>query len=400
MTECYSPVMDQKANERTDRYLKIPADIILSKEGMGIVSQSQLPISKMKNHMGAVKEGIQANSINAQTLQKMVMNSYVEEVFVQQPQLLAFRNELISSNNLIVYAILYKKLTPTISDKLFQCPIVKDFNRKNPKNAIVNLQQINRKVMEELMLRQKEIFDALKKEIHTEVLRRIAENTSLSREDKQLQTRSLDKFIAWIDQRIWYLYYIICQTGSRQEILRDLSGIIAVYLKRTQIATHLSSLVMELVQNAEKAHFERLVVRRDLTEPGGTDKYLRKKENRDAVAAMAKQVNELMTVAWNMNPDRSSVGHQYRISVTITNFGLVDEVTRVRINKKMKTDVDGLSIAEFYSSGKSDKLGAGLGLLYNSYLEDYCHSEGIYYRCNIIPESKSEKTTVSIDISL
>jgi hypothetical protein len=392
--------MDQTANERTDRYLKIPADIILSKDGMGIVSQSQLPISKMKNHMGAVKEGIQANSINAQTLQKMVMNSYVEEVFVQQPQLLAFRHEIISSNNLIVYAILYKKLTPTISDKLFQCAIVKDFNRKNPRNAIVNLQQINRKVMEDLMLRQKEVFDGLKKEIHSEVLRRISENSALSREDKQLQTRSLDKFIAWIDQRIWYLYYVICQTGSRQEILRDLSGIIAVYLKRTQIATHLSSLVMELVQNAEKAHFERLVVRRDLTEPGGTDKYLRNKENRDAVAALAKQVNELMTVAWNMNPDRSTVGHQYRISLTITNYGLVDEITRVRINKKMKTDVDGLSIADFYSSGKSDKLGAGLGLLYNSYLEDYCHSEGIYYRCNIIPEPKTEKTTVSIEISL
>lgn len=393
--------MDQPASERKDKYLKLPADIILSKEGMGIVSQSQLSISKMKNHTGAVKEGIGASCINAQTLQKMVMNSYVEEIFVQQPQLLALRHELISANNLVVYAILYKKLTPSISDKLFQSPIVKDFNRKNPKNAIVNLQQINRKAMEELMLRQKDLFDTLKKEIHEEVLRRISENSSLSREDKQLQTRSLDKFIAWIDQRIWYLYYIICQTGSRQEMMRDLAGIIAVYLKRTQIATHLSSLVMELIQNAEKAHFERIVVKRDLTEPGGADKYLRKKENRDAVAGAAKQYNELMTVAWNMNPDRSAVGHQYRIRITITNLGLIDEVTRVRINKKMKAEVDGLSIADFYSGdSKADKLGAGLGLLYNSYLEDYCHSEGIYYRCNIIPEPKTEKTTVSIDISL
>ena len=158
--------MDQPANERKDRYLKMPADIILSKEGMGIVSQSQLAISKMNDHKGAHKEGVAAGSINAQTLQKMVMNSYVEEIFVHQPQLLTFRNEIISTNNLVVYAMLYKKLTPTISEKLFQSPIVKDFNRKNPKNAIVNLQQINRKAMEELMLRQKDLFDTLKKEIH------------------------------------------------------------------------------------------------------------------------------------------------------------------------------------------------------------------------------------------
>jgi len=393
--------MDQPASERKDRYLKMPADIILSKEGMGIVSQSQLAISKMNDHKGAHKEGIAAGSINAQTLQKMVMNSYVEEILVHQPQLLTFRNEIISTNNLVIYAMLYKKLTPTISDKLFQSHIVKDFNRKNPKNAVVSLQQINRKTMEELMLRQKGAFDALKKEIHNEVERRIAENTALSIEDKQLQTRSLDKFIAWIDPRIWYLYYIICQTGARQEMLRDLSGIIAVYLKRTQIATHLSSLVMELIQNAEKAHFERIVIRRDLTGPGGADAYLRKKENREVVAATAKQYNELMYVAWNMNPDRSTVGNQYKISITITNYGLVDEVTRVHISKKMKTEVDGISIAGFYNGGDSpDKLGAGLGLLYNSYLEDYCHSEGIYYRCNVIPEPKTEKTTVAIDISL
>ena len=47
--------MDQPASERKDKYLKLPADIILSKEGMGIVSQSQLSISKMKNHTAAVK---------------------------------------------------------------------------------------------------------------------------------------------------------------------------------------------------------------------------------------------------------------------------------------------------------------------------------------------------------
>lgn len=393
--------MDQPASERKDRYLKIPAQIILSKEGLDIVSQSQLGISRMKNHMGLQKEGIDANSINAQTLQKMVMNSYVEEICVQLPALLTYRHEIMSTNSLVVYAILYKKLTPSISDKLFNFPVVKDFNRKNPRIAIVSLQQINRKVMEDLMVRKKDAFDILKKEIHEEVVRLVNENTLLSGEDKQLQTRSLDKFIAWIDQRIWYLYYIICQAGAKQEILRDLSGMIAVYLKRTQIATHLSSLVMELIQNAEKAHFERIVIRKDLTGLGGVDTYLRKKENRDAVAMEAKRANELMTVAWNMNPDKSTIGHQYRVSITISNYGMVDDVTRTKLSQKMRADVEGLSIADFYSGGgKADKLGAGLGLLYNSYLEDYCHSEGIYYRCNIIPELKKEKTTILIDISL
>ncbi|MGL4369326.1 MAG: hypothetical protein ACRCUT_06615, partial [Spirochaetota bacterium] len=384
------------------RYLKMPADIILSKDGMDIVSPSQLKIVKIKNRLGAMKEGIEAHNINAQTLQKMVMNSYIEEISIQQPALLPFRHEIISTNNLVIYAILYKKLTPSISEMIFQSPVVKDFNRKNPRNSIVSLQQINRKSMDELMQKQKDLFDTLKKEIYDEVINRIEENSLLSAEDKKLQSRSLDKFIAWIDLRIWYLYYVICLTGVKDEMKRSFAGMIAVYLKRTQIATHLSNLLMELIQNAEKAHFERLVVRNDLAPPGGADTYLRKRENRESAAAAAMRSSEFLNLSWNMNPERNAFGHQYRINITVSNLGLVDEVTRVKISKKMKADVDGLSIADFYGEAgqPSDKLGAGLGLLYNSYLEDYCHSEGIHYRCNIIPEPKFEKTTVSIDISL
>ena len=285
---------------------------------------------------------------------------------------------------------------------LFKSQVVKDFNRKNPKNAVVTLQQINKKTMDDLMQKQKDAFDLLKKEIYDEVIKRILSNSSLTAEDKQLQSRSLDKFIAWVDPRIWYLYYVICLTGVKNDMLRDLAGMIAVYLKRTQIATHLSNLLMELTQNAEKAHFERIVVRNDLAGPGGADAYLRKRENREAAASAAIQNKEYLSLSWNMNPERNAFGHQYRINISITNFGLIDDITKAKISKKMKADVEGLSIADFYGGGGNDpdKLGAGLGLLYNSYLEDYCHSEGILYRCNIIPEPKFEKTTVSINISL
>jgi hypothetical protein len=91
------------------------------------------------------------------------------------------------------------------------------------------------------------------------------------------------------------------------------------------------------------------------------------------------------------------------VKISITNYGLIDEVTRTQISKKLKTDVEGVSIADFYKKVDSNggrELGAGLGLLYNSYLEDYCQQQGIVYRCNIVPETKYEKTTVIIDISL
>ncbi len=68
----------------------------------------------------------------------------------------------------------------------------------------------------------------------------------------------------------------------------------------------------------------------------------------------------------------------------------------------MGTDTEGINIASFYedSDDEETKLGAGLGLLYNSYLEQICKKEGIHYKCVIYPEPKKQKTTVKIDIRL
>jgi hypothetical protein len=388
--------------ESKEKYIKLPSGIILTREGVALMGGSKLNIVKVRNYRGIVREGIESESFNAQTLQKMVMNSYIEEISVSLPELLKKRYEIICTNNLIVYAILYKKLSPAVSEMLFRSQVVKDFNRKNPKHAMVDLVQINRKALEQMMRDQKSVFDEMKTELSSEVAKCIGTNTMLSDEDKTLQLRSLDKFIAWIDSRIWYLYYIVSRTNLKGAMLRDFAGMVAVYLKRTQIATHLSNLLMELIQNAERAHFTRIAVKNHLSQAENIDMYLRSADNRKKIYNIAKLKNEMVQIAWNMNPQRNSIGQQYRIHISVTNYGLIDEKTRVTMSKKMSTDVDGISLAEFYGDNgdNSSTLGAGLGLLYNSYLEDYCRSEGIQYHCNIIPEPKYERTTVIVDIAL
>ena len=119
------------------------------------------------------------------------------------------------------------------------------------------------------------------------------------------------------------------------------------------------------------------------------------------VIGAAAKARQLLDLSWNMNPERMSVGQQYRIQISISNFGIIDDRVRLDLAKKMKTNVDGIRISDFYTGGDDpEKLGAGLGLLYNSYLEDICKNEGIQYRCNIYPEPAKEKTTVRIEISL
>lgn len=389
-------------SERADPFVHLPSRIVLTKEGLQLFAKTPQNIKKIKNREGVQKEGLDSESYNAATIQKMIMSSYIEEIFLTLPDLLRKRYQIISTNNLVTYAILYKKLSPSLAKYMFESNVVRDFNRKNPKYSIVDLKQVPAQSLEVLLTEKKDLLQSMKTEIHSEVVKRIHENSTFNAEDKQTRLRSLNKFIDWIDRRIWYLYYVIYQTPMKEELIRVFSRMIFKYLDHTQIATHLSNMMMEFIQNAEKAHFERLIVRAGLSHRDEVDKFLRDKENRLKAVELATKHNQMLEVSWNMNPQKNVVGQQYKVQITVSNFGIIDERTRSSLAKKMKTNTEGINLASFYTSGSEDaeKLGAGLGLLYNSYLEDICKGEGIYYRCNIFPEPEKEKTTVKIDITL
>lgn len=384
--------------QRKDPFVYLPTRIMLTGDGLRLFSKNPGQLKRFKNRDGVLKEGVESSRYNAVLVQKMVLNAFVEDIYVSLPNLLGYRQEIISTNNLIVYGILYKKLSPTLAEMLFQSSVVKTYNRKNPKNAIVDLGFTSRERVEQARATHGPLYEALELEIKEEVKRRVLENRLISQEDKSVRLRSLDKFIAWIDRRIWYLYNIVYQTPMRQEIRHAFASMIAVYLDHTQIATHLSNLLMEFVQNAEKAHFERVIVRNRLATRDMVDRYLRDPDNRNHAIQTAERQGQNLELDWSMNPETASVGQQYRIGISISNYGIIDEELQKKLAQKIRANTEGISLARFYEDGGDERLGAGLGLLYNSYLEDICRKEKIFYRCNIFPEPKMEKTTVRLEM--
>ncbi|GIX40884.1 MAG: hypothetical protein KatS3mg129_0617 [Leptospiraceae bacterium] len=213
--------------------------------------------------------------------------------------------------------------------------------------------------------------------------------------------RALPKFIEWIDKRVWFLFFIIYQKEElREQIIYTFEDMIYKYLERTAIATHLSNLVMEFTQNAEKAHFELIATKYLNIPKDKVDEFIRNRENRLKLKQIAIEKKQNLQISWNLNPEKLAGVSLSRLQIQISNYGAIDEATAQRLRKKMKEDVDGISIANFYQDSEENRLGAGLGLLYNSYLEQVCKKEGILYKCVIYPEPKTQKTTVKIDMTL
>ncbi len=384
---------------RKDPFIHLPSSIILTSTGLKFLGANPA-IQKVVNREGSPKEGLMSPSFNAQTIQKLIMKSMIEEIYVSRPELLSLRNAIISTNNLIVYAILYRKLSPALAKALFESRVVKDFNRKNPKYSIVDLKHVSPQKVEMMQQKFAPQLAEIKRDLRELVTERILSSLDLSEEDMQARVRSLPKFIEWVDPRIWFVYYIIYNTDFRLPITNVFVNMLTAYLDHTRIATHLSNLLMEFIQNAEKAHLERLAIRSHLSGRAEVDRFIRSRENRKRLTAIALRNNELLDLSWNMNPDRIATHSLSRIQIQVSNYGLIDETTAQRLSRKMKSDVEGISLANFYSDSDGDRLGAGLGLLYNSYLEEICRKENIPYRVSIFPEPKRERTTVKIDMTL
>ncbi len=381
-------------------FIDIPASIVLSGEGLQILSRSKTAIKRVPARGGVPKEGLLSQAFNATTVQKMIMNSYIEEIYYASPEFLTKRQQIISTTNLIVYAMLYKMLSPTLARHVIESPVLREHNRRNPKAAILDFRHVPQKAMDDFLAKNQAVLARIEHEMIDAVLNRITSDTKLPEEDKIVRMRSLEKFVRWVDKRIWYLYLIIYQTPLKTEIEKAYVDLFFQYLDNTQIATHTGNLVMEFIQNAEKAHLERVIVRNHLAPREKVDEYLRSKAHREQAIGLAARSNQQLEITWHLHTDRVSAGKAYNVKIILSNFGLINEATRMGLAQKMKTDTAGISLSDFYEQPSEDgKLGAGLGLLYNSYLEDVCREKGIRYFCTIFPEPKLEKTTVTLDLT-
>lgn len=381
-------------------FIDIPASIVLTGEGLHILSKSRTAIQRVPSRSGQPKEGLLSQAFNAATVQKMIMNSYIEEMYYASPEFLTKRPQIISTTNLIIYAMLYKMLSPTMARHVIESPVLREHNRRNPKAAITDFKHVPQKVMDDFLTRNKAVLARIEHEMIDAVLSRITVDTQLPEEDKIVRMRSLEKFVRWVDKRIWYLYLIIYQTPLKAEIEKAYVDLFFQYLDNTQIATHTGNLVMEFIQNAEKAHLERVIVRNHLASRDKVDEYLRSKAHREQAIALAARSKQQLEITWQLHTDRVNANKAYNVKIILSNYGLINESTRMNLSQKMKTDTSGIALSDFYEQpSEAGKLGAGLGLLYNSYLEDVCREKGIRYFCTIFPEPKLEKTTVTLDLT-
>ncbi|MCB1189557.1 MAG: hypothetical protein H7A23_21565 [Leptospiraceae bacterium] len=384
--------------------IPLPVRLILTAEGVRLFSKNRTLVKTVKNKDGHARDGIEFSSYNANSVQKLVMNAYLEEIYVCLPDLLSSRKYIIDTNSLVIYGNLYKKLSPSLATMVIKSKVVQDYNRKNPKNMLVDLDSVENKKLEILRKTKQSDFETMEMEITNDVVQKVINNPTLEEEDRLTRIKSLPKFMRYIDPRIWYFYYIIYQTQLKEEVRNSFSDMIIMYLDRTKLATHLSNLLMEFIQNAERSHFYKILM--DTPEKVGyrrdPEKFFKESENRKWAIAEAKKRNQMLELSWNVNADHLGIGHSNKILISVTHEGAIKDVDAKLMHQKMKSDTGGVPVSAFYKDSKqrSKVTNTELGLLYISYIEEICRKENIRFYCNLYSDQIKDKTTIRMEISL
>ncbi|GIX40883.1 MAG: hypothetical protein KatS3mg129_0616 [Leptospiraceae bacterium] len=164
--------------------ISFPCFIFLTPSGLEFFNKNTkqtLLLKRYYNMNGFTKEGFFTKSFNAQVMQKLIMKFYIDEIYAILPELLPYRSEIMSISSLIVYAILYRKLTPSLAKSLFESKVVKEFNRKNPKYSMTELNHISIQKVEMMYQQYGKILEDLKTSIREKITEKILSNTSFRR---------------------------------------------------------------------------------------------------------------------------------------------------------------------------------------------------------------------------
>ena len=126
----------------------LPIAMLLTGEGETVFTHGKVALKKLRSITGVYRHGLDSQNYNAQTVQKLIINQYIEEVYCKLPEMLRSRTAIIDTTKLFTFGILYKKMNPHLAKMLFDSPILQEYNRKNRFNRIEDLSSVDPKRME------------------------------------------------------------------------------------------------------------------------------------------------------------------------------------------------------------------------------------------------------------
>jgi hypothetical protein len=376
--------------------ITFPVQINLNENGEHYFSRMGVPLKTVTGINGRKKLGFQAPNIEVPFIKSLLRQNFFEEIYAQSITLIDKKEQVQDITKLIFYGIIYNKFRPHVTEVLLASDLIEKYNFKNPGHKITHDTKFNESKIKEFFSLRKNVITGLINNILEKPFQVIDKDKDIKEKDEKKNI--LKTLLQHISLKEWFLFFLITTSQEeRTKVIAQISDLMIIYLGKTKISDYLGFLLIELVQNAEKASLTK-IAQRKIKE--NVDDFLKDKGNRDVLINLAKEMKYHIEISWKMKYlEGGSSLNNVRYEIMVSNRGVIPKNVRKNVKEKSQKDVTGYSLGDFYQdSGQS--LGAGLGLFYISYITEESIKQNIRFDSSIDSDDDKDTTYVILRVIL
>jgi hypothetical protein len=336
------------------------------------------------------------DSFSASTLQRLILAGYISQVEVSRSDFTAKRSEVMDVSKLIVYSILYRHFIDAAWKEISVSDILTGYNRGRTKTPFMREHlDAGGSIYTSAAEGAGEAVKLLEGLAESAVYDLMRTGNGFSEEEKKVFSGLGLRYLSNISAPFWLLLAGSAGTEALPPLLSTLRELLAVYMRKSNIADYLALLLMEIGVYAEQN-----LVRRASEElfQGNldADAIMRNSEARSRVLAEMERQGARVTIVWKIRGRGQSIGTDKRLEIILYNRDSDAESLRRQFENKKGLDTDNHSLSDYYDRIVSSGSGEALGLFYLGYIEEACRKHQIRFESHVSRIDKSDLTAVRL----
>lgn len=360
--------------------IELTPHVILTNNGVGFFMDKGYKLSKITMADGSEQYGVKMAKVSPTSFQHMMRIGYLSRLEIARPEFTTVRSDLMDFSKLIIFGFLYKQFDQVLFEMLINSTMIKDWNRANPGNIIDDQTKINDKFLSDVLSQNADQLKSIRKAITTPLLERIATDSNLQADEKNVMIFLAEKYLDHTRPFIWFILTRFSSDLEHKELIQKTRKHLDLYIRRSRIADYVTLLLMELAISAETLNMMSFA-ERAYGEGTDTRTMLFDPVKREALMKAMEKTNTNLTIAWRIGSSNgSSIGTEKKLELTIYNREAEYLELKEKVEEKMKAG-SVVSLAQFYKSTSAGN--AEMGLLYLGYLQDECDKVGMRFTSRV-----------------
>jgi hypothetical protein len=240
-------------------FLPLPSRIILDVEGASFFLGHQRPLHRFETADGGRHFGFALEKAAFAWMKKLLLRDYIKKIEIQVKDITAHRRHLEDGVRMVFFSMLRRKINLSIMEYAYASPMVRSWNRKNPKKSIGPGVRLAEKNIRGLLLSLTgDTIGNLKAELYQSIIKTIPPSVWSAQDDE----RSLRNFIRELIEGLNLLiFFVLAGSGGddRFTLLQNISYRVRDFVMTMDILNLASLLVIELVSAAERSGLVRVL---------------------------------------------------------------------------------------------------------------------------------------------